>query len=69
MVNINVEGLHEKQAVAAWNVGTISACASTPSPTRTPTGVEMVGRSAAGPSGCILTCSQQQSGKLRMEIV
>ena len=49
MVNINVEGLHEKQAVAAWNVGTISACASTPSPTRTPTGVEMVGRSVGRP--------------------
>ena len=44
-----MEGLHEKQAVATWNVGTISACASTPSPTRTPTGVEMVGRSVGRP--------------------
>jgi len=34
---------------------------------RKPTGVEMAGRSVgwsvAGPSGCVRTCSQQQSGK------
>ena len=63
-------GLHEKQAVATCNVGTISTCASTQSPTKKTNWCRdgrSVGRSVAKPSGCVWICSQQQSGKQKIK--
>jgi hypothetical protein len=56
--SLKLGGLHEKHAVATWNLGTISVFASRQGKPRKPVSRWTV----AGPSGCILTTSQQ-SGK------
>jgi hypothetical protein len=69
LMSSNVVGCLRSKLLAPCNVGTISACAATqPDQENRPVSRWSVGRSVAGPSGYVWTCSQQQSGKLKTEV-